>query len=168
MKILYLLRHAKSSWDDSSIPDRDRPLNDRGRRAANIISEYLRSHDMFPELVVCSSARRAVETLESLAPDLEHAAEVDLEDDLYLADAATLLERIRSVPAGVPSLMIIGHNPGMHELAVNLASEGEQLTELTDKFPTAAVAVIVFDRDDWNVKSGAGRLQSFVRPRDLE
>src|SRR5262245_6241843 len=116
MKHLYLLRHAKSSWKDTSLPDHDRPLAGRGRRAAKAIAGHLREQGIEPELVLCSTARRARETLERIEPALGASA-LCLEDELYAAGAPALLERLRSVPDPVGSVMLIGHNPALEELA---------------------------------------------------
>ena len=114
MKRLYLLRHAKSSWKDTSLPDHDRPLSGRGRRAAKAIARHLREQDLEPQLVLCSTARRARETLERIQPALG-AATVEFEHDLYAASADALLERLRRVPDTVASVMLIGHNPGLQD-----------------------------------------------------
>ena len=129
MSRLYLLRHAKSSWDDPGLVDHDRPLAPRGRQAAEAIGAYLREHDIGPELVLCSSAARTRETLERVGLTGQ------IEDALYGAGASALLARLHEVPDEVASVMLIGHNPGMRQLAVDLAG-------LDDKFPTAALATL--------------------------
>jgi len=96
MKRIYLLRHAKSSWKDTSLPDHDRPLTGRGRRTAKAIARHVRENDIEPELVLCSTARRARETLDRIEPALGGAA-VEVEPDLYAASATALLQRLRSV-----------------------------------------------------------------------
>jgi phosphohistidine phosphatase len=110
MKRLYLLRHAKSSWKDTSLPDHDRPLAGRGRRAAKAIARHMREQGIEPDLVLCSSARRARETLDRMEPAVGTPA-VRVEPDLYAASARALLERLRSVLDTVESVMLIGHNP---------------------------------------------------------
>ena len=122
MRTLYLLRHAKSSWDDPTLPDDKRPLAPRGRRDGKRIAEHLRRQEIEPELVLCSSAARTRETLELLRPALGGATVV-VEDELYGASADRLLARIRLVPDEAESVMVIGHNPGLHELALVLASD---------------------------------------------
>ena len=120
MKRLFLLRHAKSSWDDADLADRDRPLAPRGRRAAGAIARHLRDEEISPSLVLCSPARRTRETLEAVDP----SGDVRIEDELYGASEAELLERLRRVPEAIESVMLIGHNPAIQELALGLASRG--------------------------------------------
>ena len=125
MKTLLLLRHAKSSWADPTVADHDRPLAPRGVRAAHQIESHLRREGIRPALVLCSSAGRAQETLSAVRPALGDSADVRIESDLYGADAATILQRLRSVDPTVASVMIIGHNPGLELLAVDLAGDGD-------------------------------------------
>ena len=168
MKRLYLLRHAKSSWDDSSLPDHDRPLAGRGRRASKAIARHLREEDIKPDLVLCSSARRGRETLDRLEKALG-ASTVQVEDDLYAASATQLLDRVRSVPDSVESVMLIGHNPGLQELALGLARASATADELAAKYPTAALATLEFSASSWReLDNGAADLVALVRPRDLE
>jgi phosphohistidine phosphatase len=161
---LYLLRHAKSSWEDQRLADHDRPLAPRGERAATAIGRHLREQRIEPELVLCSTARRARETLERIG-----LAErpVRIERELYGADPATLLGRLQEIPAAVGSVMVIGHNPGLEQLALALARPGGAVRELVVKFPTGALATLVF-RSGWNaLDRGTADLIGFVRPRDL-
>jgi phosphohistidine phosphatase len=163
---LYLLRHAKSSWKEPGLADHDRPLAPRGRRAAKAIGGHLREQGVEPELVLCSTARRARETLERIGL-ARHGAHVELE--LYGAGAGALLARLHEVPAAVPSVMLIGHNPGLQELALLLSRSGPGVRELEAKFPTAALATLALPRPGWNaLDSGTAKLIDFVRPRDLE
>ena len=155
MSRLYLLRHAKSSWKDASLDDHDRPLAPRGKRASKAIGRYLRDHDIEPELVLCSSAKRARQTLERLGPA---GLDARIERELYGAGANALLARLREVPDEVASVMVIGHNPGMQQLAHGLAG-------LDDKFPTAALATLECAR--WSTLETA-ELIDYVRPRDLD
>jgi phosphohistidine phosphatase len=162
---LLLMRHAKSSWDDPSLADHERPLNGRGRRAARAIGTYLRSNDLVPELVLCSTATRARQTLaeSGLAP-----REVRERDDLYGAEEATLLATIRDAPDAVASIAVIAHDPGMHEFATRLVgdSDGRDAERIRDRFPTGAVAI--FDvGTPWAELPVDVRLTAFVRPRDL-
>lgn len=152
---LYLLRHAKSSWKDPALADHDRPLAPRGRRASKAIGRYLRDHDIEPELVLCSSAKRARQTLERLGPA---GLDARIEPELYGAGAHDLLARLRAVPEDVASVMLIGHNPGMEQLAFMLSG-------LDDKFPTAALAT--FECSGWRTLEHA-ELIDYVKPRDLD
>jgi phosphohistidine phosphatase len=165
MRFVYLLRHAKSSWKTGA-SDHERPLAGRGRRAAKAISRHLREQGIEPELVLCSTARRARETLERIEPALGTPA-VRFERDLYGASAEALLERLRGVPDEVGSVMLIGHNPGLQLLALDLARSGAR--ELEEKFPTAGLATLAFAGASWDeLAPGAAELAGVVRPRDLE
>jgi phosphohistidine phosphatase len=168
MKRLYLLRHAKSSWKDTSLPDHDRPLAGRGRRAAKAIARHLREQRIEPELVLCSTARRARETLDRIQPALGTSA-VDLEPGLYAASAAALLARLRTVPDTVESVMVIGHNPGLQDLALELARPSPTVHEIASKYPTAALATLAFPASSWQaLDRETAQLVTLVRPRDLE
>jgi phosphohistidine phosphatase len=141
MPTLYLLRHAKSSWGDPELPDHDRPLAPRGERAAALIGEHLRSAGIAPALVLCSSAVRARETLDRVAPE----GELRIEPELYGAEEHDLLERVRLLPS----------------------REGEALADLHRKFPTAALVTLGFEGEWDQLGPGVARLEGFVRPRDL-
>jgi phosphohistidine phosphatase len=162
MKRVYLLRHAKSSWKHAGLADHDRPLAGRGRRAAKAIGKHMRAERIDPELVLCSTATRARETLERIEPALGRRS-VLVERELYGASGDELLARLRRVPKDVGSVLVIGHNPGMHELALELAG---QVPDLAGKFPTAALASLAFD-SSWSDLAEA-ELVGFTRPRDLE
>jgi phosphohistidine phosphatase len=120
VRFVYLLRHAKSSWK-SSVPDHERPLARRGRRAAKAICRHAREQGVEPELVLCSTARRARETLERIEPAIGSPA-VRIERPLYGARSDALLDRLRAVPDEVGSVMLIGHNPGLQQLALSWPS----------------------------------------------
>ena len=161
MRRIYLLRHAKSSWEDVGLADHDRPLAPRGRRAAKAIGRYLQDSSIEPEFVLCSSARRAQETLErtGLAGRVE--------PELYGASADELLARLRHISPELRSVMLIGHNPGMQQLALLLARPGPEVDELAVKFPTAALATLAISSWD-SLGRGSAELTDFIRPRDLE
>jgi phosphohistidine phosphatase len=162
-----LLRHAKSSWKDPDLADHDRPLARRGRLAAELMAGYLRQHQMSPALVVCSSAARATETLDHLAPALR-ASEVRIEAGIYDASARDLLVRLREVPEPTASVMLIGHNPAIEDLAGRLAGNGSELERMAGKFPTGALAALELPGRWRNLEPGQGRLVDFVTPRDLD
>lgn len=165
MRTIHLLRHAKSSWK-TGLPDHERPLAPRGYRAAEAIRRHIGEQGIEPELVLCSTARRTRETLERIEPALG-AADVRIEAELYGASEAILLDRIRAVPDAVASVMLIGHNPGLQLLALDLARRAPD--ELDEKFPTAALASLAFPGASWReLGPGAAELVGFVRPRDLE
>jgi phosphohistidine phosphatase len=175
VKRLYLLRHAKSSWGDPHLSDHDRPLAPRGRRAATRIGRHLRPAGIEPEEVLCSTAARARQTLDAVLPFLDPHVTVHIEDEIYRADSDELLERLREVSPTVASVMLIGHNPGMQELALTLANDGDgdgdgnQLTaRLAEKFPTAGLAAFAVPTDEWTELGRApARLKRFLVPREL-
>jgi phosphohistidine phosphatase len=167
MKRLYLLRHAKSSWKESGVPDHDRPLARRGRRAAKTMAAHLREEGIAPELVLCSTARRARDTFERIEPAFG-APDVRFEPELYHASADALLDRLHEVPDAVESVMLIGHNPSLEMLALELARPGAQVRELAAKYPTAALATFAIPGASWReLGRGSAELTGFVRPRDL-
>jgi phosphohistidine phosphatase len=168
MRRVYLLRHAKSSWKDRSLADRDRPLAGRGKRAAKAVAGHLEAEGIRPDLVLCSPARRTRETLERVEAAFGDRVEARFEDALYGASAAELLDSLRALPAEVKSVMIIGHNPGLEDLALALASEGAERARMDEKYPTAALATIDLPTDSWRtIERGSGELIAYVRPRDL-
>lgn len=171
MKILTLLRHAKSSWDDPVSRDFDRPLNKRGRKAARVIGRAMRDEGLTFDAIIASPAVRVTETLRDVGDGYGRTLEPDQDQDLYLASPAVLLERIHHVDDGVERLLVVGHNPGLEQLALLLTgSEANGLRdEVTLKYPTATLAEIRFDVDRWaDVEAGGGALTRFIRPRDLD
>jgi phosphohistidine phosphatase len=169
MHTLYLLRHAKSSWADPTLPDRERPLAPRGRRDGKRIAKHLARLRIQPELVLCSTAERTRETLELIRPALGTTGSTRLEAELYAASSDELLERIRIVPEEVASVMLIGHNPGLQDLALALASAGADLERLKTKFPTAALATLTLENTPWSKLSEADALlAAYVVPKQLD
>ncbi len=166
MRRLLLIRHAKSSWDDPALSDHERPLAPRGRRAAERMRAHLEGSDLRPDLVLSSSSRRTRETLDLLVPAFG-SAERSIEDGLYGATATELIDRLRAAPDDVRSVALIGHNPGIQDLALELAGEGKELDRIREKFPTGALAVLGFDGPWRDLGAGAARLLSFVSPREL-
>ena len=170
MKSLYLLRHAKSSWADPSVDDFDRPLNKRGRRACGLVAAYMAGRGIGPDLVLCSAARRARETVEGLADALGAAAPVIFEETLYMAGAERLLARLHAVPDDVGAVMMVGHNPGLENFAGALMAVGDGAAagRMMEKYPTAALALFTLAVDRWrDVGRRGAALDAFVRPRDL-
>ena len=165
MPTLRVLRHAKSSWDDEGLPDHERPLAPRGERDATRMAEHLRDQHEPPELVLCSSALRTRQTLERLQPALEGAA-VEVEDELYGAPASALLERLREIH-GEASVLLIGHNPGVHGLVRLLAGEGEHLHDVALGFPTCALATLEFEGTWAGLGQGAATLTGYVVGKQL-
>jgi phosphohistidine phosphatase len=172
MRQLLLLRHAKSSWDDPRLSDHARPLNARGRRSAVAMAAAMRDLGLAPDIVLVSSARRTLQTLEALAP-LEGPPLVEPMDDLYLAPWQRLLDVLRQVPDTARSVLLIGHNPGLHDLALALvgpggmASLGADGQRLAESFPTAALAEFAIASPWHGLSPGGGRLLRFLLPADL-
>jgi phosphohistidine phosphatase len=167
VKRLFLLRHAKSSWDDPGLDDHDRPLAPRGRRASALIAEHLRRERIAPDLVLCSSARRTRETLERVMPALD-PSKARFERALYGASSEKLLQRLREVPDEVQSVMLVGHQPAIQELALHLAGEGSELESVRGKFPTAALATLTFAGQWSELARQSGELAAYVKPKQLK
>lgn len=170
MRTLHLLRHAKSSWDDLRIRDHDRPLSERGERAASAMAAYLRQIGLAPGLVLCSSARRTVDTLAAVRAGLPEPLNVETSRSLYEVGGEALLERLRRVPDDTEELLLVGHNPGLEDLAAALAGPGSDQgarRALSRKFSAGALASLEFD-GAWSALSPAGaRLTRFITPKDL-
>lgn len=173
-KTLYLLRHGKSSWGDSSLADIDRPLNKRGRKAAKRMGKELARRGWLPELVLCSTATRTRETYQRFSKGMENSApgtapEAALDERLYLAAVGTLLDRAQALDDRFASALMLGHNAGLQEFAVALSAGGEIRDKIAAKFPTCALAVIGFDSDHWrDLAWGEGRLEAALYPRELD
>lgn len=170
MRTLHLLRHAKSSWDDLGIRDHDRPLSGRGERAAAAIAAYFRQAGIVPDLILCSTARRTVDTLAALRPGLPKGVRTTITRELYEVGAEALLDRVRSVPDDVASLLVIGHNPGLEDLALRLAGTGSDSgarKSLDRKFPAGGFASLDTDSDWSELGWGGARLTRFVTPKEL-
>ncbi|MBE9605868.1 histidine phosphatase family protein [Acetobacteraceae bacterium H6797] len=177
MRQLLLLRHAKSSWDDPLLSDHARPLNARGRRAASAMAEAMRDLGMSPDIVLVSSARRTLQTLEAILP-LDSSPLIEPMDELYLAPWVRLKDVLRTMPETARSVMLIGHNPGLHELAMALVGaegmargavspSGRAALRLAEGFPTGALAEFTL-ASPWNgLSEGGGRLVRFLPPADL-
>jgi phosphohistidine phosphatase len=165
MKTLFLLRHAKSSWDDPVLDDFDRPLSDRGRKAAPMIGRYIAKRGWQPDLALVSPAIRARDTWQLVAPELAAPAETRFEPAIYMAEPEVLLDLLRQ--SDTPgSVILIGHNPGLEQLGALLAgpqSEPQARARMAEKFPTAALARF----DIATLEPGGAALTDFVRPRDL-
>ena len=167
MKRLLLLRHAKSSWNDPGLADHERSLAPRGRKAAKLLGRWLDEHGVQPELVVCSSATRAQQTLAVVAAALGDPPS-SIEDALYAASADALLARARALPNDASSVLFVGHNPGLAELCLLLARPGERLNRVAENLPTGALAVLELDVDVWRaVEPGVAELVELVLPREL-
>lgn len=168
LKTLYLLRHAKSSWDDESLPDHERPLAPRGWDAGKRLASHVAKAKLRPQLVICSSARRARQTYEALAGAIG-SPELSVEDGLYGASSEDILERVQQIPGELERVMIVGHNPGLADLVAELTGDGEAatLSQLQEGFPTAALATLTFDGEWQELGPGRAYLMSLVVPRAL-
>lgn len=163
MRTVYLLRHAKSSWDDSTLADHDRPLAPRGSNAVPLVADHMRSEGVVPEVVLCSTARRTRQTLALLGDAIAADSDLRIESDLYSASADTLVARLRELHDTVERVLVIGHNPGLERLVWLLTRDRPA------KFPTAALATLDATIDRWiDLKPGSAQLTDFVRPRDLD
>ena len=168
MKRLGLLRHAKSDWDDMNLRDFDRGLNARGRKGAKLMGDHIRDHGGNWDLVLASPAERVKLTLE--ASDLD--VPVRYEESAYLADSPTLIQLLASSGEAADAVLMMAHNPGLQELALDLvapAAENELFEEVMQKYPTAAFTVLELDIEDWrDLAPGCGKIVHFARPRDLD
>lgn len=165
---LYLLRHAKAvPQGDGS--DRERPLEQKGRRAAQAIAGWIAEHRLSPELVLCSPSLRTRQTLDIVAPAFARPPQILLEDGLYLATPRQLMARLRQIPAGVKSAMVIGHNPGFQELAGVLSdvATGPLPTRVAAGFPTAALAGYEVAVPWSTLERRRAHLVIFVTPKEL-
>lgn len=170
MKRLYLLRHAKSSWDDPLIEDHDRILNERGQRAASLMGVYMAQQGWQPAAVLCSTAARTRETLDRLAAQMPDLPAPRFEKHLYLAQPEKMLDLIRTIDPAAASILVVGHNPGTESLAFRLTGGGDDAARmrLQQRYPTGGLAVLDFAADRWtDVELGRGALATFTVPKDL-
>jgi phosphohistidine phosphatase len=167
MRRLLLLRHAKTERPGPGERDRDRKLTERGRLDAPIIGAYMAHHRLIPDLVLVSPAARTLETWELVAAALSKPPRLAKDERIYNAGTDTLVELIRETD-DAPTLLMIGHNPGIHDLARQLVGSGdvEARESLNEKLPTSGLVVIDFAFNDWSkLHDNAGRLEHFVSPR---
>jgi phosphohistidine phosphatase len=168
MKLLGLLRHAKSEWNDTDVRDFDRTLNERGRRGAKLMGDHVRDHGVKWERLIASPAARVKQTLEATGLKLDP----HWEERAYLASSATLIDVIKAEGGDAQTVLLAGHNPGLHELVFDLVSPDEEndlFDEAARKFPTASFAVLELAIDDWaDLADNCGKLIHLARPRDLD
>lgn len=171
MLTLSLLRHAKSSWSDPTLDDHDRPLAKRGVKAVPDVARFIREERLRPDLVLCSGALRTRATLALLLAELgPPTPRIVYDEGLYLALPKTILSAIAQTAGEEPHVMVVGHNPGLHALALELVADGDRktLASLAQEFPTGALAVLQFEVPSWKDVSGAsGVLSHFTTPRRL-
>jgi len=162
VKTLLVLRHAKSSWKDPYLADHDRPLNKRGKQAAPLMGELLQSQDLLPELIISSTARRAVQTAELVAEYSGYERQIHYSRDLYAADPQAYIEVLQLLTGDYDCVMVVGHNPGLEDLIEMLTGEWERM-------PTAALAQVELPLESWQELSdeSSGRLVNLWRPKEL-
>jgi phosphohistidine phosphatase len=171
MLTLSLLRHAKSSWKNPTLPDRERPLASRGVADAPVMGRAMAERGIDPELILCSSARRTVDTLALVLPELKVEPKVVYEDSLYHPSPAEMLEMLRAIQPGANRVMIVGHNPEIQAFALDLIGSGPKhmRDRLTEKFPTAGLVVINFTAGLWSsIDVNSGSLNLFLTPKELK
>lgn len=162
MKTLLLLRHAKSSWDDVSLRDFERPLADRGKRDAPRMGEELKLRAPLPDLIISSPAARARQTTQAIVDAGGLTARLEFNDSIYGATSGELMRLVRRLPDAVDCALMVGHNPGFEEVVSRLTGSDERM-------PTAALACIEFQIDHWNdLEDGAGRLIWLLTPKQLK
>ena len=165
---LTLLRHAKSNWEDPELDDFERPLSKRGLKAAPEVGRELARLGPLPDRVLCSTAVRTRATLALVLAELDGPPpKISYEDSLYLALPELMLEDIQDKAGEARHILVVGHNPGMHGLALALTGDGKRkdIQAMAAKFPTAALAHLTFDTDDWGqVRPGTGTLHAFITP----
>jgi phosphohistidine phosphatase len=161
MKTLLLLRHAKSSWDEPSLRDFDRPLAPRGKRDAPRIGKALSERGPLPDLAISSPAARTRATIKAVMASARLEAELQVEECVYGASSAELIKLIRRLPGEKACVMIVGHNPGLEDLVARLTAE-------TERMPTAALACVEFQIDRWkDIEDGEGKLVWLLTPKQL-
>lgn len=172
MKRLTLLRHAKSSWDDAVTRDFDRPLNEKGKRAAAIIGKFIKRNDLAFDQVLASPAVRVIETLEQVEPASGLSFEPQWDRKIYLASSVTLIDVLRGANADADHVLMVGHNPGLEDLIFDLVPDdgsSEARGDVEIKYPTAALAELSLDIENWSdIKDSCAALDRFTRPRDLD
>ena len=163
-----LVRHAKSAWDDPSLADHDRPLAPRGVKAVRRLREYLTSTDRRPDVVLCSSSRRTVDTLEGIRSALPKRVRIEVSDELYLASSDALLALLHGLDDDLRGVMLVGHNPGTQDLATLLAGSGdaELRAQLSAKVPTGALVALSFDGRWRDLGAGVARIEALFVPRE--
>jgi phosphohistidine phosphatase len=168
---LMLLRHAKSSWTEPGLDDRQRPLSPRGEEAAPAMGKFMQRHKLLPDLVLCSPARRARDTLKLVSKSFAKMPAPSVEEAIYdFGNGGRLLETVRRRGEKFANILVVGHNPSLERLALRLVKGGDPalIRRMERKFPTGALAIIDFPVEAWrDVGEGTGKLASFTRPKDV-
>lgn len=169
MKTLTLLRHAKSGWDDPVARDFDRPLNGKGRKAAARVGRHLKDEGLAFDSVVASPALRVQQTIAGVEDGYGRSLAPVWDKRIYMASLATLLDLVHSLDDGHGRVLLVGHNPGLEDLVLTLASASPYRDEVEIKYPTATLAELRFEVERWaDVGEGKGELVRFTRPRELD
>ncbi len=169
MKTLTLLRHAKSGWDDAVTRDFDRPLNGKGRRAAARVGRYMRDEGLAFDGVVASPALRVQQTIAGVEDGYGKTLQPVWDKRIYMASAATLLDIAQSLDDALGTVLLVGHNPGLEDLVLMLASASPYRDEAEIKYPTATLSELRFEVERWrDIEEGRGELARFTRPRELD
>jgi len=171
MKRLSVLRHAKSSWGDPSLEDFNRPLNERGWKAARRMGRELAERKMHFDLVLASTAARVRETIDGVQKTYDFAAPIKFEPGIYEASESTLLSLVRELPDYVEALLLVGHNPGLERLLAELTHDDEHglRRRIAGKYPTAALAIVELPAQHWaSVKPGSGEILELILPKELD
>jgi phosphohistidine phosphatase len=168
VRTLHLLRHAKSSWKDPELPDHDRPLSKRGRRSAGVLAHHF-AHLNSPDLVLCSTALRTRQTLELISAALK-PPKVVLDRAIYGGGARKLMKLLWNLPDTANTVLLVGHNPALHQLALSLADDrsARRLPPIDDKFPTAALVTFQFTGKWSELHPGKAVVIAYVSPTDLD
>ena len=163
MKQIYVLRHAKSSWDNSNLTDFERPLSKRGIRDANKLSIFLKNMDLMIDIVLCSTAVRAKDTFDLTACGFNFEIDkANYTDKLYFGDVSSIIMRLKEIDNCLKNILIVGHNPTLHYLVESLTNKK------IDRFKTCNLAIITHD-DNWNsLGSKKSSLKSLIKPRELK
>lgn len=159
MKKLYIIRHAKSSWKDTSLDDFERPLNKRGEKNSKFMGEFLKDKKIMPDVILSSRAFRAKETAKNIAKKIHYTKEIIFDENMYEANVQTLLNRIETIDNKLKSVFVIGHNPGLNMLVTKLVA-------LHENIPTCGIVAIEFSCDNWSeISSSNAKLISFDYPK---
>lgn len=167
LRNLYLLRHAKSDWIPTS-NDHDRPLNQRGIKEAKKMARYIKTYEISPSLVICSSSQRTQETFKIIKPFINPEPNISIETEIYTFDPSKLLWRISQIPNEILSVMIIGHSPALQQVSLYLTQPNHIRTQLRDSFPTSCLAILDIQDKQWEqIEAQDARLSAFIKPSDL-
>lgn len=161
MKTLFLLRHAKSNWKDASLPDFERPLNERGQQSAPLMGKFMRRQKLRPDLILCSPAERARQTVALVIEAASFKAEMRYDERIYAASVARLLTVVSQIDESAGKVLLVGHNPGLEELVESLTGEVRHM-------PTASLAHITLNIEHWaDACERSGELVRLIKPKEL-